>query len=83
MAVSLPPTVQLSDWIGEVKGFASHAVNHGPCGPGSLAWQTGYGIVSFGRRDLPWVVEYIKNQREHHERGSAADRLERITEMET
>ncbi|HYE61064.1 MAG TPA: transposase [Phycisphaerales bacterium] len=82
MAVSLPPTVQLAEWVGDLKGACSHAVNHGPCGPGSLAWQTGYGDVSFGKRDLPWVLEYIRNQREHHGRGTAVDRLERITELE-
>lgn len=32
---------------------------------GTLAWQTGYGVVSFGKRNLPWVVDYIRNQREH------------------
>src|SRR5262245_47741759 len=82
MAVSLPPTVQLSTWIGELKGSCSHAINHGLCGRGALAWQTGYGVVSFGRGDLEWVVEYIKNQREHHGRGSAVERLERIDQDE-
>jgi putative transposase len=65
MAVSLPPTVTLSEWVGELKGSCSHVVNHGPCGLGALAWQTGYGVVSFGRGDLAWVLEYIRNQREH------------------
>lgn len=78
MAVSVPPTVELATWIGDLKGSCSHAINHGPCGLGSLAWQTGYGVVSFGKRDLPWVVEYIKNQREHHHAGSAVERLEAI-----
>ena len=79
LAVSLPPTTELAKWIGELKGATAHAINHGPCGPGTLAWQTGYGIVSFGKRDLPWVLNYIKNQREHHASGAAEDRLERIT----
>lgn len=42
-------------------------------------WQTGYGVVSFGAKDLPWVAAYIQNQREHHARGNAHGRLERIT----
>jgi hypothetical protein len=48
-----------------------------------LEWQTGYGVVSFGMRDLDWVVEYVRNQREHHARGAVHDRLERITEVES
>ncbi|MBX3404443.1 MAG: IS200/IS605 family transposase [Phycisphaeraceae bacterium] len=82
MAVSLPPTVQLAEWVGDLKGATSHHINHGPSGPGALAWQTGYGVVSFGKRDLPWVVEYVRNQREHHAAGRVQDRLERITQME-
>lgn len=78
LAVSLPPTVELAKWVGEIKGATTHEINHGPCGPGSLAWQTGYGVVSFGKRDLPWVVDYVKGQREHHAAGRAESRLERI-----
>jgi hypothetical protein len=43
-----------------------------------LEWQTGYGVVSFGTRDLDWVKDYVKNQRERHHRGRIEDRLERI-----
>src|SRR5207249_121403 len=82
MAVSLPPTIELAKWIGDIKGASSHEINHGPCGPGALAWQTGYGVVSFGKGDLEWVVEYVRNQREHHAAGKAVDRLERITQIE-
>ena len=46
-----------------------------------LQWQIGYGVVSFGTRELPWVVDYIRNQREHHAAGSVYDRLERISEL--
>ncbi len=82
MAVSLPPTVEIAKWIGDLKGATAHHINHGPCGLNSLAWQTGYGVVTFGKRDLPWVVDYIRRQREHHASGRAEDRLERITQVE-
>jgi hypothetical protein len=29
-------------------------------------------------RNLPWVVDYVKGQREHHAAGRAESRLERI-----
>jgi putative transposase len=82
IAVSLPPTVLVSTWIGELKGACSHHINHGPCGLGTLGWQTGYGMVSFGRDNLPWVVAYIRDQRAHHAAGTVVDRLERITQIE-
>jgi hypothetical protein len=36
-------------------------------------------VVSFGTKDLEWVVNYVRNQREHHGKQSVVDRLERIT----
>jgi hypothetical protein len=47
-----------------------------------LQWQAGYGVVTFGTRDLDWVKEYVRNQRSHHAAGRTADRLERITDPE-
>jgi hypothetical protein len=35
-------------------------------------------VVNFGTGDLPWVCGYIRNQREHHAKGTIHDRLERI-----
>lgn len=78
MAVSVPPTVELSKWVGDLKGACAFDINHGPCGQGTLAWQTGYGVVSFGKKDLKWVVRYIENQREHHAKKTQVRRLERI-----
>jgi putative transposase len=70
LAVTIPPTLTISDFIGQLKGGTSHDVNQALGGQKELQWQTGYGVVSFGRRDLPWVIEYIRNQREHHARGT-------------
>jgi hypothetical protein len=66
-----------------LKGGSSHTVNQMfPALVERFAWQVGYGVVSFGTRDLKWVVRYVRNQREHHACGKIEDRLERITEME-
>jgi putative transposase len=84
LALSIPPTLTISEFIGQLKGGSSHDVNQA-MGRGHkvLEWQTGYGVVSFGTRDLDWVNEYIRNQREHHSRGNVHDRLERITQDES
>ncbi len=83
MAVTIPPTLTPSKWIGELKGGIAHDVNqHTGQRQKMLQWQAGYGIVSFGTKDLQWVVEYIRNQREHHTRRTVHNRLERITHDE-
>lgn len=82
LAVNIPPTLTISDWIGALKGGSSHDVNEAA---GELAkvlqWQSGYGVVSFGTGDLDWVKAYIANQKEHHHVGKIADRLERCIEL--
>jgi putative transposase len=81
MAVSIPPTLTISEFIGQLKGGSSHDVNQAAGRHAKvLEWQNGYGVVSFGTRDSPWVVEYVRNQREHHARGTTQERLERITQ---
>jgi len=82
LVVSIPPTLQLSVWIGELKGSASHYINHEIANRQLLHWQTGYGVVSFGSKDLQWVLDYVRNQRAHHSSGNTQDRLERIEAIE-
>lgn len=33
-------------------------------------------MVSFGRKHLPWILDYIGRQREHHAAGRVHQRLE-------
>src|SRR5437868_7676822 len=72
IGLSAAPKIHLDELIGQLKGASSHEFGT------ALEWQRGYGVVSFGTGDLPWVLEYIRNQREHHAKGTIHDRLERI-----
>ena len=74
IGVSVKPSLHLDEWIGQLKGGSSYAMGKG------LQWQHGYGVVSFGTRDLPWVLDYISNQEQHHKNGTVYKRLERIEE---
>ena len=82
IAVTIPPTLLISEWIGQVKGSSSHYVNHELTNRKTLDWQTGYGVVSFGTKDLKWVVDYIRKQKEHHRKGTTVERLEKFTHDE-
>ena len=79
LVVTTPPTLLLNEWIGKLKGASSHYVNHELANRKLLDWQSGYGVVSFGTKDLQWVINYIRNQKEHHRKGTTVERLERIT----
>lgn len=72
LASSFYPPFEIDRWIGEIKGASSHEFGK------SLQWQSGYGVVTFGTRDLEWVVGYVRNQKERHRSGRLSERLERI-----
>jgi len=83
VAITVAPTIIVSDLIGQVKGASSHAVNREiGLGDKILQWQSGYGVVSFGTGDLDWVNAYVRNQRRHHASGTTHERLERIAPLE-
>jgi putative transposase len=79
LAVSITPELLISKWIGQLKGGSSFYINKF-VNQKLLEWQRGYGIVSFGTKDLPWVVKYVLNQKEHHKKGSTHERLEKYDE---
>jgi putative transposase len=83
VVLTIPPTVLISDLIGQLKGASSHEANF-QMGRGDkiLQWQTGYGVVSFGTGDLEWVKKYVANQKEHHAKGAVYERLERVDRVE-
>lgn len=81
LAITIEPMVVISELVGSLKGYSSHEVNRRMgLGRKVLEWQAGYGVVSFGTKDMPWVCDYVRQQKEHHATGQTHERLEWITE---
>ena len=83
LVTSVPPKIALSTFIGQVKGNSSHFVNHELNVDIYFAWQAEYGVVSFGGKRLDMVVQYAKNQREHHTKGTTIAMLEQAVPERT
>ncbi len=81
LAVNIEPHVTISELVQDLKGGSSHDLN-AQLRRKELYWQRGYGMVSFGKNNLDWVLRYIASQKEHHAKGRVQDRLERITAYE-
>jgi putative transposase len=81
LAINIEPFVTISNLIGELKGSCSREINHLKRMK-ALEWQRGFGVVSFGLKQLGWVQNYIANQKEHHARGNVFDKLERTEFVE-
>ena len=81
LAINIEPSVCISDIVGDLKGACSHEMNE-RAEHRALQWQRGFGVTSFGKKQLPWVLKYLADQKEHHRAGTVHDRLERVTEDE-
>jgi len=60
------PTQALSALMQQVKQESSAWINQKGFVRGRFSWQEGYDAFSYSKRDVPNVIEYIKNQEEHH-----------------
>jgi len=77
LLLNLHPAVSIATIVGEIKGYSSFIISnkiHSDCG---FRWQGGYGAMSISRGDLPRLVKYINNQKEHH----TSDNLEQYWEL--
>jgi len=81
LALSIEPFVNISDLVGDLKGASSREINKRRKFK-ALYWQRGFGVVSFGRRNLRFVLEYVEDQNQHHAKGTIRHRLERTTLQE-
>ena len=82
LCVEVAPTIAPADLVKDLKGASSHHINHLVPRVGTLYWQEGYGVLSLGKRNVPWLLRYIESQEEHHRRGTMKERLERTEEIE-
>jgi len=64
----LRPSQSLSDLMKDIKGSSSRWITEKGFVGGKFSWQEGYGAFSYGKSDLPDVIQYINNQQLHHER---------------
>jgi REP element-mobilizing transposase RayT len=78
VAATVPPKLALSRFIGEVKGNSSHAINHAVFPHHNFYWQSEYGVLSFGEKNLLSVVNYIHKQKEHHAKGTLIKAMELV-----
>jgi putative transposase len=64
--LGLKPTVTLSDLVRDIKANSSRFINEKRWMKGKFEWQNGFGAFSCGHSQLDTVIQYIRNQEEHH-----------------
>ena len=64
--IGLRPKQSLADLMKVVKGDSSKWINQQGFLKTKFSWQEGYGGFSYGKSQVPQVIRYIQNQKEHH-----------------
>ncbi len=67
------PDKSPSETIKEIKRATTNFINSKKWFPGKFAWQPGYGGFSYSRSQIDNVINYIKNQKNHHKKQSFRD----------
>jgi REP element-mobilizing transposase RayT len=62
------PKQSLSDLMKRVKEDSSSWINKKGFLKDRFSWQAGYGGFSYAKSEVPRVIRYIQNQKEHHKK---------------
>ncbi len=77
------PNMNLSDNIREIKEHSTKFINDKKILRGKFYWQEGFGAFTVSIKDVAIVLNYIKNQEEHHKKKSFKEEyLEFLKESE-
>ncbi len=79
LLVSIPPKISIADFVHKIKGSSSYYINTAQ-GEKSFYWQSGYGVLSLSEKGIPFVKQYIDNQKQKHQNNDLVDILEHIPE---
>ena len=74
----LHPSVCLADFVKAIKGASSIWMKECGLFPLFSNWQEGYGAFTYSIREKEMIVNYIKNQKEHHQAEEFIDEYKRM-----
>jgi len=66
LAVSIPPSMSISKFIGQIKAVASVRINQSGLCDQKFYWQSSYSIFTFRESELAEIARYVKRQKQHH-----------------
>ena len=80
LLVSMPRKFDVSELIGDIKRDSSVWIKKQHARFSQFYWQKGYGAFSIGQSQVETVVNYIKNQKEHHKKQDFKDEYRTLLE---
>lgn len=74
----LHPAIALADLMRDVKASTSLWLKKDGKFPEFEGWADGYAAFTYGWKDKETIINYIKNQHEHHHKETFVDELKRL-----
>ncbi|HEV8504537.1 MAG TPA: IS200/IS605 family transposase [Chitinophagaceae bacterium] len=74
----LHPTTSLADYVKDIKIASSVWMKANGSFPKFKAWQEGYGAFTYSSREKDKIINYIRNQKEHHKRETFRDEFQAL-----
>ncbi|OQX97087.1 MAG: transposase [Bacteroidetes bacterium 4572_117] len=72
------PTIAISDLIKDIKRATNSYIKKSNIFPEFTAWQKGYGAFTYSTREKHTIINYVKNQEEHHNTISFIDEYKQL-----
>ena len=72
------PMVALSQLVKDIKLATSHFIKSENIFPNFSGWQVGYGAFTYSINAKDNLIEYVKNQKEHHKKVTFRDEYIRL-----
>ena len=74
----LHPSIALADYIKDIKVASNEWMKESGLFPDFEGWQIGYGAFTYNIKQKDIIIEYVKNQKEHHKNETFYDEFKRL-----
>lgn len=78
MLIDIPPTIAVAEFMRGLKESTSKWLKGNPSFPTFIGWGESYAAFTYSLDSKNVIIEYIKNQKEHHKRISFVEEYRRI-----
>ena len=76
LLTGIPSTLSVASIVKNLKGSSSRFANEFMGNKNFFQWSRGYGASTVSKKDIPMIKSYIRNQKDHHKKGSVKSDLE-------
>jgi REP element-mobilizing transposase RayT len=78
LAAILPPTRNIADVLRDIKSNSSGWIRDEFPSLSGFGWQDGYSAFSVSQSVMPKVLEYIRDQKQHHKKMTFEEEIGRL-----